>query len=57
MIIDQTILDDLSDQAKVSPRQRMNYNFHQSLEDKCHRFPECRGAGDCGTHPSAPNEG
>lgn len=38
MIIDQTILDDLSDQAKVSPRQRMNYNFHQSLEDKCHRM-------------------
>ena len=23
---------------KVSPRLRMNYNFHQSLEDKCHRM-------------------
>ena len=25
-------------QAKQSDRLRMNYNFHQSLEDKCHRF-------------------
>ena len=23
---------------KVSARLRMNYNFHQSLEDKCHRM-------------------
>ena len=23
---------------KVSDRMRMNYNFHQSLEDKCHRM-------------------
>ena len=38
MIIDQTILDDLSSQAKASARLRMNYIFHQSLEDKCHRF-------------------
>ncbi len=28
----------VSAQAKVSPRLRMNYNFHQSLEDKCHRM-------------------
>lgn len=25
-------------EAKTSPRLRMNYNFHQSLEDKCHRM-------------------
>ena len=25
-------------QAKLSPRLRMNYNFHQSLDEKCHRF-------------------
>ena len=37
-IIDDTLLDEVSAQAKVSPRLRMNYNFHQSLEDKCHRF-------------------
>lgn len=37
-IIDQSLLDKVSSEAKVSPRLRMNYNFHQSLEDKCHRF-------------------
>lgn len=37
-IIDQTLLDKVSLEAKVSPRLRMNYNFHQSLEDKCHRM-------------------
>lgn len=38
MIIDQQMLDSLSDLAKASPRQRMNLNFHQSLDEKCHRF-------------------
>ena len=38
MIINKNLLDQVSEQAKVSPRLRMNYNFHQSLEDKCHRF-------------------
>ena len=38
MIINKQILDNLTKQAKESPRLRMNYNFHQSLEDKCHRF-------------------
>ena len=37
-IIDDTLLDEVSAQAKVSPRLRMNYNFHQSLDEKCHRF-------------------
>ena len=37
-IIDTTLLDKVSAEAKASPRLRMNYNFHQSLEDKCHRF-------------------
>lgn len=37
-IIDQNLLDKVSAEAKESPRLRMNYNFHQSLEDKCHRF-------------------
>lgn len=37
-IIDKDLLDDVSVQAKESPRLRMNYNFHQSLDDKCHRF-------------------
>lgn len=37
-VIDQTLLDKVSTEAKVSPRLRMNYNFHQSMKDKCHRF-------------------
>lgn len=37
-IIDEQLLGKVSEQAKESPRQRMNYNFHQSLEDKCHRM-------------------
>ena len=38
MIIDKELLDRVSAQAKESSRLRMNYNFHGSLEDKCHRF-------------------
>lgn len=37
-IIDKNLLDELSAQAKDSPRLRMNFNFHQSLDDKCHRM-------------------
>ena len=37
-VIDNTLLNKVSTEAKESPRLRMNYNFHQSLEDKCHRF-------------------
>lgn len=37
-IIDQQLLDSVVEQAKQSPRLRKNYNFHESLEDKCHRF-------------------
>lgn len=33
MIIDKNLLDQVSTQAKESPRLRMNFNFHQSLED------------------------
>ena len=38
MIINKGLLDQVSARAKESPRLRMNYNFHQSLEEKCHRF-------------------
>lgn len=38
MVIDKELLDKVSEQAKDSPRLRMNYNFHQSLEEKCHRM-------------------
>lgn len=37
-IIDEQLLNEVSAQAKASPRMRMNYNFHQTLDDKCHRM-------------------
>lgn len=37
-IIDEKLINEVKAKAKVSPRLRMNYNFHQSLDDKCHRF-------------------
>ena len=37
-IIDNELIDNVVDQAKASPRLRMNYNFHPSLDDKCHRL-------------------
>ena len=41
-IIDEQLLKEVSAQAKGSPRLRMNYNFHQSLEEKCHRLSDAR---------------
>jgi cupin fold WbuC family metalloprotein len=38
MIIDKALLDKVTEQAKGSPRLRKNFNFHQSLDEKCHRF-------------------
>ena len=37
-IIDEKLINEVKTKAKTSPRLRMNYNFHQSLDDKCHRF-------------------
>ena len=45
-VTDLTLLDKVSSEAKESPRLRMNYNFHQSLEDKCHRMLNARWQGD-----------
>lgn len=38
VLINSHLLDKVSTEAKASPRLRMNYNFHQSLDDKCHRM-------------------
>ena len=38
MVIDNKILDDLSAQAKASPRLRMNYDLRNSAEDKSQRM-------------------
>ena len=37
-VINGQLLDKVSLRAKESPRLRMNYNFHQSLDEKCHRM-------------------
>ena len=37
-IIDSLMLDGLTAKAKESPRLRMNYNFHKSLDELCHRM-------------------
>ena len=37
-VIDNKLIDSVVAQAKESPRLRMNYNFHESLDDKCHRL-------------------
>ena len=37
-LIDDNLIALVAEQAKQSPRLRKNYNFHESLEDKCHRF-------------------
>lgn len=37
-VIDEKLLNDVSMQAKESPRLRMNYNFHEDLSDGCQRL-------------------
>ena len=37
-IIDTILLNKVSTEAKKSPRLRKNFNFHLSLDEKCHRF-------------------
>lgn len=38
MVIDKELLDSVSEQATASSRLRMNFNFHHSIDEKCHRF-------------------
>lgn len=47
LVIDKELLDGVTAQAKASPRLRMNYNLHDSLEAKAQRLmnamePICR---------------
>ncbi len=37
-LINQDLLDQVSAQAKASPRRRKNYNFHGSETDSCNRL-------------------
>ena len=45
MIIDKSLLDQVSVQAKTSLRLRKNYYFCQSQKDKCHRMLNVVGSG------------
>lgn len=38
MIIDDSLLDKVEEQASDSPRLRMNYNLHESLDAKAQRL-------------------
>lgn len=38
MIIDNRLLDEITAQAEASPRLRMNYNLHESLDSKAQRL-------------------
>lgn len=38
MLIDDNLLDKVTGQAKASPRLRMNYNLHDSLDAKAQRL-------------------
>ena len=37
-MIDEALLNEVTQQARMSPRLRMNYNFHDSLEAKAQRL-------------------
>lgn len=37
-IISKQLLNEVSDAAQASPRQRKNFNFHQRDDDQCHRL-------------------
>ena len=38
MLIDEKLLNKVSEQAMASPRLRMNYNLHETLDDKVQRM-------------------
>lgn len=38
MLLDYNLLDTITEQAKQSPRLRMNYNLHDSLDAKAQRL-------------------
>lgn len=44
-LLDKELVDATSAKAKESPKLRMNYNFHPSLDDKVQRFINCMEVG------------
>ena len=45
IIIDHNLLDDVSAKAVESPRLRMNYNFHETMEAKAQKLLNALGPG------------
>lgn len=43
--LDKTLIDSTSARAKESPRLRLNFNFHPTLDDKVQRFINCMEHG------------
>ncbi|MDR2036550.1 MAG: WbuC family cupin fold metalloprotein [Bacteroidales bacterium] len=41
IIINEELLNDVTRKAKLSPRKRMNYNFHPQLDDPLQRMLNC----------------
>lgn len=37
-MIDNRLLDEITERAEASPRLRMNYNIHESLDSPCQRL-------------------
>ena len=37
-VLSRALFDDLIERARLSPRLRINHNFHSSMEDNPHRF-------------------
>lgn len=56
-IIDQKVLDSVTESARTSARKRKNYNFHDNAMDTCHRLlnavePSSYIRPHCHTHPA-----
>ncbi len=45
IIINNDLLQSVIDKARVSPRKRMNYNFHPQLDDPLQRMLNCLEPG------------
>lgn len=43
--LDEKLINETCEKAKASPRLRMNFNFHPTLDDKVQRFINCMEPG------------
>ena len=54
-IINEALLNETTGRAKQSPRLRMNYNFHEHLDDPVNRLLNAPGTGNL-PPPTPPSE-